>query len=95
LLARLTARGVGPAHADPTLHVGPGSFPPVRVGTWAEHKIHSEWFEVAPETVSAIGATRAHRGRVVAVATTTLRAGARETDIFITPGSAPSPAVSR
>jgi S-adenosylmethionine:tRNA ribosyltransferase-isomerase len=96
LLARLTERGVQQAHV--TLHVGAGTFQPVRVETLAEHKMHSEWFEVPPSTVDAIAACRARGGKVVAVGTTTLRAlesaarggelqaGARETDIFITPG---------
>ena len=96
VLAALAARGVGTAHV--TLHVGAGTFQPVRVDKLAEHKMHSEWFEVEPATVAAIDACRARGGKVVAVGTTTLRAlesaaqggalvaGARETDIFITPG---------
>ena len=96
LLARLTERGVGQAHV--TLHVGAGTFQPVRVDKLADHKMHSEWFEVPQATVDAIAACRARGGQVVAVGTTTLRAlesaarggsleaGARETDIFITPG---------
>ena len=96
VLAALTARGVEQAHV--TLHVGAGTFQPVRVEKIAEHKMHSEWFEVPQATVDAVAACRARGGRVVAVGTTTLRAlesaaqggtlqaGARETDIFITPG---------
>ncbi|MBT9458748.1 MAG: tRNA preQ1(34) S-adenosylmethionine ribosyltransferase-isomerase QueA [Burkholderiaceae bacterium] len=96
VLAALAERGVGTAHV--TLHVGAGTFQPVRVETLAEHKMHSEWFQVPAETVAAIAETRARGGKVVAVGTTTLRAlesaalggtlkaGARETDIFITPG---------
>ncbi|SEK84382.1 S-adenosylmethionine:tRNA ribosyltransferase-isomerase [Roseateles sp. YR242] len=96
LLERLAARGVQTAHV--TLHVGAGTFQPVRVDTLAEHKMHSEWFQVPQETVDAIARCRAAGGRVTAVGTTTLRAlesaarggslqaGARETDIFITPG---------
>ena len=96
LLARLAERGVEQAHV--TLHVGAGTFQPVRVEKLDEHKMHSEWFEVPQATVDAIAACRARGGRVVAVGTTTLRAlesaarggalqaGARETDIFITPG---------
>jgi S-adenosylmethionine:tRNA ribosyltransferase-isomerase len=96
VLAELTARGVETAHV--TLHVGAGTFQPVRVEQLSEHKMHSEWFEVPAETVAAIATTRARGGRVVAVGTTTLRAlesaaqggelqaGARETAIFITPG---------
>jgi S-adenosylmethionine:tRNA ribosyltransferase-isomerase len=100
VLAALAARGVGTAAI--TLHVGAGTFQPVRVDNIAEHRMHSEWFEVSRETVAAIEATRAAGRRVVAVGTTTLRAlesAARsappgavlapfrgDTDIFITPG---------
>ena len=96
LLERLAERGVEQAHV--TLHVGAGTFQPVRVEKLDEHKMHSEWFEVPQATVDAVSACRARGGRVVAVGTTTLRAlesaarggalqaGARETDIFITPG---------
>nr|WP_310461228.1 tRNA preQ1(34) S-adenosylmethionine ribosyltransferase-isomerase QueA [Sphaerotilus sp.] len=96
VLAALDARGIG--RASVTLHVGAGTFQPVRVDTIADHRMHSEWFDVPQATVDAIAATRARGGRVVAVGTTTLRslesaalggtlqAGARETDIFITPG---------
>jgi S-adenosylmethionine:tRNA ribosyltransferase-isomerase len=84
--------------AQVTLHVGAGTFQPVRVAQLADHRMHSEWFEVGEATVAAIAATRAAGGRVVAVGTTTLRAlesAARggalqpwqgDTDIFITPG---------
>ncbi|MFY7864136.1 tRNA preQ1(34) S-adenosylmethionine ribosyltransferase-isomerase QueA [Roseateles sp.] len=96
LLASLAERGVATAHV--TLHVGAGTFQPVRVENLADHKMHSEWFEVSEATVAAVAACRARGGRVVAVGTTTLRAlesaaqggelcaGARETAIFITPG---------
>jgi S-adenosylmethionine:tRNA ribosyltransferase-isomerase len=100
LLEALAERGV--RRAAVTLHVGAGTFQPVRVDDIAEHRMHSEWFEVGAETVAAIAATRGAGGRVVAVGTTTLRAlesaAARvadggplqpfsgETDIFITPG---------
>jgi S-adenosylmethionine:tRNA ribosyltransferase-isomerase len=96
LLAALQARGV--QRAAVTLHVGAGTFQPVRVERLAEHRMHSEWFEVSAATVQAINATRAAGGRIVGVGTTTLRAlesAARggtlqpfsgETDIFITPG---------
>ncbi len=98
LLAALAQRGVQTAHV--TLHVGAGTFQPVRAINLAEHRMHSEWFEVPPATVEAVAAARARGGRVVSVGTTTLRAlesaaqggtlsaGARETDIFITPGFA-------
>jgi S-adenosylmethionine:tRNA ribosyltransferase-isomerase len=96
LLADLRARGV--ARTNVTLHVGAGTFQPVRSENLAEHRMHSEWFEVPPATVQAVAHTRAAGGRIVAVGTPTLRAlesatlggspkaGSRETDIFITPG---------
>ena len=96
VLAALRERGVRTAHV--TLHVGAGTFQPVRTQNLAEHKMHSEWFEVPQATVQAIEATHAAGGRVVSVGTTTLRAlesaalggalqaGSRDTDIFITPG---------
>ncbi|MBV8502137.1 MAG: tRNA preQ1(34) S-adenosylmethionine ribosyltransferase-isomerase QueA [Paucibacter sp.] len=96
LLGQLSERGVEQAHV--TLHVGAGTFQPVRVERLEEHKMHSECFEVSQATVDAIAATRERGGKVVAVGTTTLRAlesaarggglraGASETDIFITPG---------
>jgi len=100
LLARLAARGI--QTAEVTLHVGAGTFQPVRTDKLSEHKMHSEWFEVPPATVAAIEATKAAGGRVVSVGTTTLRAlesaalhapagqilqaGSRDTAIFITPG---------
>ena len=86
--------------AQVTLHVGAGTFQPVRSENLAEHQMHSEWFEVPQATVDAIAACRARGGRVVAVGTTTLRAlesaaasgqlqaGAAETQLFITPGYA-------
>jgi S-adenosylmethionine:tRNA ribosyltransferase-isomerase len=98
VLAALRQRGVGSASV--TLHVGAGTFQPVRTENLAEHKMHSEWFEVPQATVDAIDATHAAGGRVVSVGTTTLRAlesaaregtlqaGSRDTDIFITPGFA-------
>ena len=98
LLAALAARGV--QRVAVTLHVGAGTFQPVRVENIAEHRMHSEWFEVNAAAVAAIAAAKAAGGRVVAVGTTTLRAlesAARaaggglqpyrgDTDIFITPG---------
>lgn len=96
MLAGLGAMGVDSAYV--TLHVGAGTFQPVRVDNIAEHTMHSELFSVPPETLDKIAATRARGGKVVAVGTTTLRAlesaarggelksGAGETDIFITPG---------
>jgi len=96
LLQALDERGV--QRAQVTLHVGAGTFQPVRADNLAEHRMHSEWYEVGEATVEAISRTRAGGGRIVAAGTTTLRAlesaalggrlvaGARETDVFITPG---------
>ncbi|MBP7065522.1 tRNA preQ1(34) S-adenosylmethionine ribosyltransferase-isomerase QueA [Ferrovibrio sp.] len=97
LLAALAARGI--AQASVTLHVGAGTFLPVKAERVAEHRMHAEWGEVSPATAAAIAKTRAVGGRVVAVGTTSLRlleTAAREsgdvvawsgdTDIFITPG---------
>jgi S-adenosylmethionine:tRNA ribosyltransferase-isomerase len=96
MLAALKAQGIEQAWL--TLHVGAGTFQPVRVTNIAEHRMHSERFEIPQATVDAITATRARSGRVIAVGTTSLRAlesaaqsgkliaGAAETDIFITPG---------
>jgi S-adenosylmethionine:tRNA ribosyltransferase-isomerase len=100
LLGALEARGI--RSAGVTLHVGAGTFQPVRTENLAEHQMHTEWFDVPRGTVDAIARTRAAGGRVVAVGTTTvralesaaaaaapgeaLRAGAGDTRIFITPG---------
>ena len=98
LLDDLASRGV--ASASVTLHVGAGTFQPVRTEDLAAHTMHSEWFDVPAATVDAISRTRQAGGRIVAVGTTTLRAlesaalggvlqaGSRETDVFITPGFA-------
>ncbi len=72
VMAALQARGVSTAHV--TLHVGAGTFQPVRTENLAEHAMHSEWFDVPQSTVDAIAATKASGGRVVVVGTTTLRA---------------------
>jgi S-adenosylmethionine:tRNA ribosyltransferase-isomerase len=97
LLAELQAKGV--ATTTVTLHVGAGTFQPVRVEKLAEHQMHAERFRVTPEAAAALAATRAHGGRVVAVGTTVARAlesafGADgnlafqegDTRLFITPG---------
>ncbi|MBI5108666.1 MAG: tRNA preQ1(34) S-adenosylmethionine ribosyltransferase-isomerase QueA [Rhodocyclales bacterium] len=96
LLTELLAAGIGTAYV--TLHVGAGTFQPVRTENLADHRMHSERFVVPQATVDAIAATRAAGGRVVAVGTTTMRTlegaaidgalkvGAGETAIFITPG---------
>ena len=91
-------RQQGVRMAQVTLHVGAGTFQPVRVEAIADHKMHSERYTIPQATVDAIRETRARGGRVVAVGTTSLRAleaaaqtgelhaGSSETDIFITPG---------
>lgn len=91
-------RGKGVQTAELTLHVGAGTFQPVRGDNIADHKMHSEWFEIPQETAEAVAQTRARGGKVWAVGTTSLRAlesaarsgslhaGAGDTDIFITPG---------
>ena len=96
VLAALDARGV--QRATVTLHVGAGTFQPVRSERLAEHRMHSERYEVSAQTVARIQATRAAGGRIIAAGTTALRAlesAARsgtlvpsegETDLFITPG---------
>ncbi|WP_428852351.1 tRNA preQ1(34) S-adenosylmethionine ribosyltransferase-isomerase QueA [Imbroritus primus] len=97
LFAALDAKGVQRAFL--TLHVGAGTFQPVRVENVAEHRMHSEWYNIAPELAAQIATTRAAGGRVIAVGTTalralesaaepdgTVRAGSGDTDIFITPG---------
>lgn len=98
MLDRLAARGAELAWL--TLHVGAGTFQPVRVHNLAEHRMHAERFDIPPATVEAIARTRTRGGRIIAVGTTSLRAleaaaqagglraGAAETDIFITPGYA-------
>ena len=91
-------RGKGVELAYVTLHVGAGTFRPVRDDDVSKHVMHSECYVVPPETVAAIANAKAHGGRVVAVGTTsmrTLEAASRdgtltaetgETQIFITPG---------
>ena len=72
LLAEIAARGVQSARV--TLHVGAGTFQPVRSDDLGEHKMHTEWFDVPQATVDAVLRTRAAGGRVVAIGTTTVRA---------------------
>ncbi|HWP10255.1 MAG TPA: tRNA preQ1(34) S-adenosylmethionine ribosyltransferase-isomerase QueA [Ramlibacter sp.] len=95
LLAQLDARGV--RRASVTLHVGAGTFQPVRTEDLAGHRMHSEWYQVPPATQQAVAQTRQGGGRVVAVGTTTVRTleswaltgrASGDTDIFITPGFA-------
>jgi S-adenosylmethionine:tRNA ribosyltransferase-isomerase len=93
----LAARGVG--RETVTLHVGAGTFLPVKADAVADHRMHSEWGEVPADVAARLEAVRARGGRVVAVGTTSLRvletaarkgrgieAFSGDTDIFITPG---------
>jgi S-adenosylmethionine:tRNA ribosyltransferase-isomerase len=96
LLAALTARGVSFSYV--TLHVGAGTFLPVKVDDISQHKMHAEWGLVSAQAASEIAATKAAGGRVIPVGTTALRlietagrdgliaAWEGDTDIFITPG---------
>jgi S-adenosylmethionine:tRNA ribosyltransferase-isomerase len=96
MLDRLVERGVSTARV--TLHVGAGTFQPVRDQDLDRHRMHSEWLEVGEETVAAIAQTRAQGGRVVAIGTTSVRsletaaAGGElapyrgDTRLFIRPG---------
>jgi S-adenosylmethionine:tRNA ribosyltransferase-isomerase len=72
LLARLEAAGV--ERALLTLHVGAGTFQPLRSESLAEHVMHAEWYEVTPAVIEAIARTRARGGRVIAIGTTVARA---------------------
>ena len=97
LLARLEAAGVGTARV--TLHVGAGTFLPVKTDDLAEHRMHAEWGEIDADTAQRLNAVRTAGGRIVCVGTTSLRLLESatgedgvvrpflgETDIFITPG---------
>lgn len=96
LLDRCRAMGVQLAYV--TLHVGAGTFQPVRTENLAEHVMHSEWYTVPQATVDAIDATKAAGRKVIAVGTTSMRAlesasqsgrcvaGSADTNLFITPG---------
>jgi S-adenosylmethionine:tRNA ribosyltransferase-isomerase len=97
LLARLAAAGIGRAFV--TLHVGAGTFLPVKVDDLSDHKMHAETGEVSAETAAILNAARAKGGRIVCVGTTSLRLlesatgedgvvkpFAGDTEIFITPG---------
>ena len=96
MLEDLALAGVRFAYV--TLHVGAGTFQPVRVDDIRAHKMHSEWMHLGEEVVEAVNTTRQRGGRVIAVGTTSVRcletaarngrlqAYSGETDIFITPG---------
>ena len=72
MLDALAARGVQSGHV--TLHVGAGTFQPVRVDDLSEHVMHSEWINVGAALVEQVRRTRAAGGRVIAVGTTVVRA---------------------
>jgi S-adenosylmethionine:tRNA ribosyltransferase-isomerase len=99
ILQQIRARGI--EIAEITLHVGLGTFQPIRVENVEDHKLHREWFEIPPRTACAINQAKAENRRVVAVGTTTVRtleyasqragsdrldAGRGDADIFIYPG---------
>jgi S-adenosylmethionine:tRNA ribosyltransferase-isomerase len=97
LLDRIAGMGIDIVRL--TLHVGLGTFRPVKVTTVEEHVMHSEHYEVTEEAANAINTARQHGGRIVAVGTTCVRtlesvsddkgvvhSGGGETNIFITPG---------
>ena len=97
LIAALAAAGIG--HETLTLHVGAGTFLPVKAEDTADHTMHAEWGTIAPETAARLNAVRAAGGRVIAVGTTSLRLlesaaddhgqiqpFSGDTAIFITPG---------
>lgn len=96
LLAKIKAKGVTTAFV--TLHVGAGTFQPVRVDKIEQHHMHKEWLEVSAEVVAAVKACKAKGGRVIAVGTTSVRSletaaltgelqpFSGDTDIFLYPG---------
>ena len=97
MLAQLQAKGVGTTHI--TLHVGAGTFQPVRVDDVSKHQMHLEHYQVREKAVADIARTQKQGGRVIAVGTTVVRAlesaaletgrlqaGHRESQLFITPG---------
>jgi S-adenosylmethionine:tRNA ribosyltransferase-isomerase len=96
MLEKIKAKGTQIAFV--TLHVGSGTFQPVRVENLSKHIMHKEFFAVSQETVDAINATKQRGGRVIAIGTTVVRAlesasrfgiltaGLGDTDLFITPG---------
>lgn len=99
LLAKIAARGV--SRHTVTLHVGAGTFLPVKAEDTADHQMHAEWGEVSPETAAELNAVKARGGRIITVGSTatrlietaatpegSIRPYLGETDIFITPGYA-------
>jgi S-adenosylmethionine:tRNA ribosyltransferase-isomerase len=96
MMDKLQQKGIATAFV--TLHVGSGTFQPVRVENLAEHSMHKEYFAVSEQVVNAIVATKKRGGRVIAIGTTAVRAlesaakdgqlkaTSGDTDLFITPG---------
>lgn len=96
MLQAIAAKGI--KKVEITLHVGAGTFQPVRTENLNEHVMHEEWLHVSQEVVDEIAACRARGGRVVAIGTTSMRAleassqsgktvaGSGDTNLFITPG---------
>ena len=96
MMDKIRAKGVQTAFV--TLHVGSGTFQPVRVEQLSEHIMHNEYFAVSSETAAAVSQVRDRGGRVIAIGTTAVRAlesaskngkiepGFGYTDLFITPG---------
>jgi S-adenosylmethionine:tRNA ribosyltransferase-isomerase len=97
LVSALAERGIG--HVLITLHVGAGTFLPVKVADTGSHRMHAEWYELSPPVAERINAARVAGGRIVAVGTTVLRTletvaapdgsvrpAVGETSLFITPG---------
>ncbi len=97
LFQRLRDRGIGTAMV--TLHVGPGTFQPVRTGDIADHRMHAEWYEVPAGAAEQVNRARSEGRRVIAVGTTSVRAletaartdgkvhgGEGSSELFITPG---------
>jgi len=96
MMERIKAKGIQTAFV--TLHVGSGTFQPVRVEVLSDHVMHKEYFAVPPETAEAVRQTRNNGGRVIAIGTTSVRALESaskngqidsvfgDTDLFITPG---------
>lgn len=95
MIDKIRAKGAETVYV--TLHVGSGTFQPVRVENLDDHIMHKEYFAVTPVTVEAVKLARARGGRVIAIGTTAVRAlesaskggeleaGFGETDLFITP----------
>ncbi|HVR42314.1 MAG TPA: tRNA preQ1(34) S-adenosylmethionine ribosyltransferase-isomerase QueA [Thermoanaerobaculia bacterium] len=96
ILREIESRGARIARL--TLHVGGGTFKPVKVDDLERHRMDPEWYEISEQTAAAVGETRRRGGRIVAVGTTSVRAlesaaaageirsGSGETTLFITPG---------